>query len=62
MRPDTLVSGLRWGFWTVCYITAALFALVLFVGMTPVPVWLRWVLFGVVVWALAEDARQKIRA
>ncbi len=61
MRIETLMAGLRWGFWTVCYVTAATFALVLLVGMTPAPAWLRWGMFAVIVWALAEDARQKIR-
>ena len=60
MTPDVLVSGLRWTFWVIAYLGVALTAAVLFFGYVPVPQPLRWAMFAVILWAIAEDFRQKL--
>jgi hypothetical protein len=60
MTPDVLVSGLRWTFWVLCYLFVALAGALIFLGSVPVPGPLRWAMFGTVLWAIGEDARQKL--
>ena len=60
MTP-VMVEALRWITWGLVYLAVTLTALVLIVGSTPVPVWLRWVMLGVIVSGLALDARSKWR-
>jgi hypothetical protein len=56
-----MVEALRWITWGIVYLAVTLTALVLIVGSTPLPVWLRWVMLGVIVSGLALDARSKWR-
>jgi hypothetical protein len=56
-----MVEALRWITWGIVYLAVTLTALVLLVGSTPLPVWLRWVMLGVIVSGLALDARSKWR-
>jgi hypothetical protein len=57
---DTLREVLRWLWWGLVYLLAVTLALVLIVGALPgLPVWARWGMLGVVLWALALDARAK---
>ena len=56
-----MVEALRWITWGLVYLAVTLTALVLIVGSTPLPVWLRWVMLGVIVSGLALDARSKWR-
>lgn len=60
MTPDMLVSGLRWMFWALAYLGVALAGALIFLGHVPAPSPLRWAMFGVVLWAIAEDFRQKL--
>ena len=60
MTP-VMVEALRWITWGLVYLAVTLTALVLIVGSTPLPVWLRWVMLGVIVSGLALDARSKWR-
>ena len=60
MTPDVLVSGLRWTFWILAYVVVALYGAVIFIGHVPVPEPLKWAMFAVVLWAIAEDFRQKL--
>lgn len=60
MTP-VMVEALRWITWGIVYLAVTLTALVLIVGSTPLPVWLRWVMLGVIVSGLALDARSKWR-
>ena len=60
MTPDVLVSGLRWTFWALAYLAVALTGFVVFLGHVPVPMPVRWAMFAVVLWAIAEDIRQKL--
>ena len=62
MTPDVLVSGLRWTFWVLAYLAVALTGFIIFVGYVPVPTPVRWAMFAVVLWAIAEDLRQKLDA
>ena len=59
MTPDVLVSGLRWTFWVLAYLGVALTGALIFLTL-PAPAVLRWAMFAVVLWAIAEDARQKM--
>ena len=61
MTPDVLVSGLRWTFWALAYLGVALTGAVIFFGHVPVPTPLKWAMFAVVLWAIAEDLRQKLQ-
>jgi hypothetical protein len=55
-----MVEALRWLWWGLWYLFAVTLALVLIVGALPgLPVWARWVMLGVILWALALDARAK---
>lgn len=62
MTPDVLVSGLRWTFWALAYLGVALTGAVIFFGYVPVPTPLKWAMFAVVLWAIAEDLKQKLQA
>ena len=62
MTPDVLVSGLRWTFWVLAYLAVALTGFIIFLGHVPVPMPVRWAMFAVVLWAIAEDLRQKLDA
>lgn len=61
MTPDVLVSGLRWTFWVLAYLGVALLGFIIFLGRVPVPTPVRWAMFAVVLWAIAEDLRQKLQ-
>jgi hypothetical protein len=55
-----MVEALRWLWWGLVYLLAVTVALVLIVGALPgLPVWARWAMLGVILWALALDARAK---
>lgn len=56
---DSLREALRWLWWGLWYLLAVTLALILIVGALPVSPWLRWAMLGVVLWALAVDARAK---
>lgn len=60
MTPDVLVSGLRWTFWVLAYLGVALTGAVIFLAYVPAPRPLQWAMFAVVLWAIAEDFRQKL--
>lgn len=60
MTPDVLVSGLRWTFWVLAYLGVALAGAVIFLVNVPAPRPLQWAMFAVVLWAIAEDFRQKL--
>ena len=60
MTPDVLVSGLRWTFWVLAYLGVALAGALIFLGYLPAPSPLRWAMFAVVLWAIAEDFKQKL--
>ena len=62
MTPDVLVSGLRWTFWALAYLGVALTGFIIFLGYVPVPMPVRWAMFAVVLWAIAEDLKQKLQA
>jgi hypothetical protein len=60
MTPDVLVQGLRWTFWVLVYLAVATYGAVIFIAHVPVPTPLRWAMFAVVLWAIAEDFNQKL--
>ena len=60
MTPDVLVQGLRWTFWVLAYLAVAAYGAVIFIALVPVPTPVRWAMFAVVLWAIAEDFNQKL--
>jgi len=60
MTPDVLVSGLRWTFWVLTYLFVALAGALVFLVNVPVAEPVRWAMYSVVLWAIAEDLRQKM--
>ena len=60
MTPNVLVEGLRWTFWVLCYLAVAMYGMVIFFAHVPVPTPMRWAMFAVVLWAIAEDFNQKL--
>jgi hypothetical protein len=60
MTPDVLVSGLRWTFWVLAYLFVFCAGALLVFGHLPAPSPLKWLVFAVVLWAIAEDLRQKL--
>ena len=60
MTPDVLVQGLRWTFWVLAYLAVVMYGAVIFIGAVPLPTPVRWAMFAVVLWAIAEDVKQKL--
>ena len=60
MTFDVLRSGLRWTFWVLTYLFVALAGALVFLVHVPVAGPVRWAMYAVVLWAIAEDLRQKI--
>ena len=60
MTFDVLRSGLRWTFWVLTYLFVALAGALVFLVRVPVAAPVRWAMYAVVLWAIAEDLRQKI--
>ena len=44
----------------LCYLAVAMYGMVIFFAHVPVPTPVRWAMFAVVLWAIAEDFNQKL--
>ncbi|WP_030528913.1 hypothetical protein LG324_06420 [Phycicoccus jejuensis] len=63
MTMDTITSALRWTFWSLVYLAAALVAMIVSLGMAGpyLPLPLRFALLGVFYVGIALDVRHKLR-
>ena len=59
MTWDVLERFLRWIFWGLVYLMVLVTALVMTVGMVPLPDPMKWAMFGVFVWGVVLDASRK---
>ncbi|MBD3784764.1 MAG: hypothetical protein IE926_17740 [Micrococcales bacterium] len=63
MNLDMISTALRWTFWSLVYLAAALMAFVVCFGMAGpyLPLWARWASLGVFLAGIAVDVHVKTR-